>query len=109
MCISIREDFGGIGMWRHREVLTERLDHVLGRLDLGLEHLRQQKPSLGEDHIQRARGQYGGLKEELLEVDKEALAILTRMPFIYSFDLLTKRLSTEPHSTFVCALPPPCS
>ena len=108
MRTSIREDFGGIGRWRSREVLVERLDHVLGRLDLGLEHLRQQKPTLHPFDIQRAREQYGGLKELLLEVDKEALAILTRMPFIYSFDLLTKQLSAESRPTFACALPLPC-
>ena len=108
MHTSIREDFGGIGMWRHREVLTERLDHVLGQLDLGLEHLHQQKPYLSERSISESREQYRGLKKLLLEVDKESLAILTRMSFIYSFDLLTKQLSTESHSIFACALPLPC-
>ena len=108
MDTSIREDFGGIGMWRHREVLTERLDHVLGQMDLGSQPLRQRNPYLGDSHIPRSREQYGGLKEELLEVDREALEILTRTPFIYSFDLLTKRLSTESHSMSACALPLPC-
>ena len=32
MCTAIREDLGGIGMGRHREVLIRRLDHVLGQL-----------------------------------------------------------------------------
>ena len=82
MCASIGEDFSGIRMWRHRKVLTERLDHILRQLDLGLEHLRQQNPYLGEDHVQTAEGQYGWLKELLLEMDREASETLTRMPFI---------------------------
>lgn len=32
MQATIREDFGGIGMWRHRKDLIKRLDHVLWRL-----------------------------------------------------------------------------
>jgi len=88
---SFKGDFGGIGMWRHREILIKRLDQVLGELDRGLDHLRQQKPSLEEHHIQVASGDYRGLKEGLLEVDREALEILTRTPFrsINFFGLLT--------------------
>ena len=93
MIFSIREDFGGIGMWRHREVLIERLDHVLGELDKGSEYLEQQNMSLDERHIPIAKRQYGGLRDELLEVDREAFEILdlTRTPFrlIALFDLLT--------------------
>ena len=107
MHTSIREDFGGIGMWRHREALTKRLDHVLGQLDKGLEYLRQKNPDIPGNHIPTTKERYGRLKEELLEVDREAMEILTRTPFIYSFDSLTKRLSTESHSTFICALPLP--
>ena len=73
MCASVREDFGGIGMWRHREVLTERLDHILGELDKGLEHLKQHKPSLSEHSILLARERYRSLKDVLLEVDRKAL------------------------------------
>jgi len=107
MCASIRECFGGVGMWRHREVLIKRLDHVLGELDKGLDHLNQQVSWIGEYHIQRAREDYGKLKVELLGVDRKALENLTRTPF-KSFnpsDLLTQRMSTESHSTFICALP----
>jgi len=91
MGTAIREDLGGIGMGRHREVLIKRLDHVLGQLDRGLGHLRQQNPLLDEGHIQKARERYGELREALLEVDKEASEILTRMSFrsTHSFDLLT--------------------
>ena len=38
MRVSIREDFGGIGMAHHRAELIQRLDHVLGQLDQELEH-----------------------------------------------------------------------
>jgi len=91
MCTAIREDFGGIGMRCHREVLVKRLNHVLGQLDWGSRYLKQQNPSLGERHIPAAREQYRKLKEVLLEVDKEASEILTRMSFgsTNSFDLLT--------------------
>jgi len=91
MCTAIREDLCGIGMGSHREVLIKRLDHVLGQLDSGLEHLRQQSPLLHENHIPRARKEYGDLREVLLEVNKEASEILTRMSFgsTNSFGLLT--------------------
>ena len=91
MCTSIREDLGGIGMGGHREVLIKRLDHVLGQLDSGLEHLRQQRPLLNENHIPQARKEYGDLREVLLAVNKEASEILTRMSFgsTNSFGLLT--------------------
>ena len=106
---SIREDLGGIGMGSHRKVLIERLDHVLGQLDMGSEHLTQRKPSLAGHHTQTARKQYGELKELLLEVDREALAILTRTPLglIDTYTSLIQRMSTESHSTFICALPLP--
>ena len=110
MHASIREDFGGIGMWPRREVLIKRLDHVLGELARGLDHLRQHVPSHEETHFQAARTHYGGLKEVLLEVDREAFEILTRTPFrLFSlFDLLTQQMSTDSRSTFICALPLLC-
>jgi len=110
MRTSIREDLGGIWMERHREVLIKRLDHVLGQLDMGLGHLREPRPLLDEDHIRKARVQYEELREVLLEVDKGASEILTRTPFrlINLFNLLTPAMSTESHSTFMCALPLPC-
>ena len=91
MCASIREDLGGIGMGRHREVLIDRLDHILGQLDMGLEYLEQQNPDLEEYHVPEAKAQYKKLKRVLLEVDRETLEVLTRMPFkmINSFNLLT--------------------
>jgi len=69
MCASIREDFGGIGIGQHRKDLLQHLSRVLGQLDLGLGYIRQHKQGLGEDDIQSMKGQYGRLKEALLEVD----------------------------------------
>jgi len=78
MCVSIREVLGGIWMGRHREDLSRRLDHILGQLDLGLEYLRQSKPGLSEDGIQRMKAEYGRLKEVLLEVDRGVTGTLIR-------------------------------
>jgi len=91
MCALIREDFGGIGMGRHREVLTQRLDHVLGQLDRGFGHFTQHNPLLDEHHIQVMKERYGELKVVLLEVDREALEALTRTSsrLFNLFNLLT--------------------
>ena len=48
MCASIREDLSGVEMGHHRAELLQRLDHVLGQLDLGFEHFKQENPSLGK-------------------------------------------------------------
>ena len=91
MCTSIREDLAGIEMGHHREVLIERLDHILGQLDMGLEHLRQQNQFLDDNQIRRMRKEYKEFKELLLEVDRKALEILARTPsrLFDSFDSLT--------------------
>ena len=78
MWTLMREDFGGIGMWGHRKDLTDRLEHILGELEKGLVHLQQQKPNLDEYDVQRASEDYERLKDALLEVDREAVKILTR-------------------------------
>ena len=90
MTASIREDFGGIEMWRHRQDLIGRLDHVLGQLDKGLDHLHQHKPGLDAHHISRAKTQYSELKGVLLEVDVEATDGLSgKPPRLSFFSLLT--------------------
>ena len=107
MGVSIREDFGGVGMRCHREDLIERLDQILGQLDRGLEFLQQHKPSIIKIDIRIAKEQYTELKRVLLEVDGEAMSTLTRTPQrLILFNLLT--IHTESHSTFACALPLPC-
>ena len=78
MRIAISEDFGGIGMWCHREDLIERLDYVLGQLERGWEFLHRNSPSVDEDDVRVAKADYGKLKERLLEVDMKAMETLTR-------------------------------
>ena len=79
MAISIREDFGGIGMFIHRGDLAERLDCVLGQLDQGSRYLEQHMPSVCG--IRRSKGVYVNLKEVLMEVDRRAMENLTRLYF----------------------------
>ena len=57
---SMREDFGGIEMEHHRKDLTERLDYVLGGLNL----VRQ------TSWVRQAKSQYTKLKDILLEVGR---------------------------------------
>jgi hypothetical protein len=65
MEIAIREEFGGIGMVRHRKDLIERLDRVLEQL----EYFEQRNLKKHQDRVQRRKEQYGKLKVVLLEVD----------------------------------------
>ena len=112
MQISIREDFSGVWMGRHRENLINRLVHILEQLDRGLGYLEQHKPDINEGHIQRAKEQYGGLRRVLLEVEEEAVNMFARIARMSHrsllFSLLTPRLRADSHSTFMCALPLPC-
>jgi len=71
MCASIRQAFSGVGMGHHQKELLQKLDHILEQLDLGLDHLQQYKPSLMEQGVQLMKGQYGQLKEVLLEIGQE--------------------------------------
>jgi len=71
MQTSIREDFSGAEMKHHREELIRRLDHILRELDRGLGHLKQYKPALGEQGVQRAKKQYGELRRMLAGMDLE--------------------------------------
>jgi hypothetical protein len=80
MEIVIREEFEGMVMWRHREDLIERLDHVLGQLDQDLDYFIRYRPKIGEGHIPYAKEQYGRLKKELVEVDEVAMKTLSRTP-----------------------------
>ena len=72
MQISIQEDFGGIGMEHHRADLLQRLDHVIGRLDRGLEYFKQHDPGFNEVYLQRTKHQYKYLREILLETDTQS-------------------------------------
>jgi len=69
MRASIREDFGGVGMGRHRVDLVQHLDHVLGQLERGLEYLKRHNPNLNEGFMQAMKYQYRKLRETLLEAN----------------------------------------
>ena len=69
ICTLIREDFGGIEMRHHRTDLVQRLDHVLGQLDRGLEHFQQHKQGFHQLHLQRGKDQYREFRETLLEMN----------------------------------------
>jgi hypothetical protein len=66
---SIREDFGGVRMKRHRRDLIKRLDEVLGQLDRGLEHFEPYDPQINIDAIERRKRRYERLRWTLLEVE----------------------------------------
>ena len=76
MCVTIREDFRGTRTHYYRKSLLQRLDHILGQLDLGLGHLQQYKPTLSSSGIGRMKERYQKLKEVLLEVDREGVCTL---------------------------------
>jgi len=71
MCTSIRGAFSGVEMGHHRKDLLQRLDHILGELDLGLDYLQQSKPRIEEIDIQLMKEQYGEIIEVLLEMDRK--------------------------------------
>ena len=99
MCTSIREGFCGIGMGHHRADLIQRLDHVLGQLDRGLEYLTQHNPELDEDDLRERKDRYQKLRETLLEIDSRTphltvilLRVLTPSPDAHRI----------PHNIYVC-------
>lgn len=58
---SIREDFGGIRMEKHRKDLVKRLDHVLGQL----------KHAPHNTFFRDAEREYTMLRDALLELDRQ--------------------------------------
>ena len=80
MQTSIREDFGGIEIWRHREDLIKCLDQVLTRLDYRKRQEQFRFAVRFVSHIETRMEPYGELKRLLLEVDGAAEKILTRTP-----------------------------
>ncbi|KAF9789708.1 hypothetical protein BJ322DRAFT_1216914 [Thelephora terrestris] len=69
MEVSIREEFGGIGMWSHRKDLINRLEQVLEDLNTESKH-----GNLIGCFVRIL--QYGKLKEVLLDMDREEDKIL---------------------------------
>ena len=109
MCASVHEDFCGIGMGHHRADLIHRLDHILGRLDQGLEYLKQHKPDLEDHDIQDMRRQYGVLKGVLLETNIEVIARMSHpMVVLLRHGILTQATHIESRTASMCALPLLC-
>jgi hypothetical protein len=104
MCALIRNDFSGIRMGYHRKKLLQHLDHVLGQLELGLEHLQQYDPRLREGDIQERQGQYRQLREVLLEVDREAIDALVceSSRLVVLFGLLNFCVQLKDHMQCLC-------
>jgi hypothetical protein len=112
---SVREDFNGIGMGRHRAELIQRLDWILGeldrrsrRLDVNLEDDKLWHDKLGPCSGTMKDG-YGELKRILEEVDQEATEILNCMfhNSIFLGLLTLTDLHRIPLHLHVC-LPLPC-
>ena len=80
MVVSMREDFGGIGMWYHRDDLIKHLGNVQGELDRGLEYFKQRQEFITNESLQERKERYERLESILLEVDGGAMKILTRTP-----------------------------
>lgn len=70
MVISIERDFGGIGVWGHRNDLINRLDYVLEKLKLEFVWVNS------IEGTQR----YTKLKGAVLDIDREAMNTITREP-----------------------------
>ena len=70
MHTSIREGFTGAEMKPHREYLIKRLDHILGRLDLGTLFFKSYNLGIDESYIRQVKEQYRGLRRELLDVGR---------------------------------------
>ena len=85
-------------MGHHRIGLVQRLDRILAQLNLGLEHLRRDKPHLQEYEVQRIRAQYGKLKDVLLGVNTRTsyqLIMLLRL-------LIQVGIRRISHNIYVC-------
>ena len=100
MCTSILEDFGGIWMGQHRTDLIQRLDHVLGQLDRGLEYLTQHNPDITEENLQRRKDQYQKLRDILLEMDTE---VISRTLHLAILTLCVLTPTTQDPVRYLCA------
>ena len=108
ICASTREDFGGVRNGHHRADLIQRLDCVLGQLDLGLEHLKQHNPHTDEYDMQKMRRQYGELKEILLEADMKAIGRAPHLPIMPLHMLTPAPCNAGSPTAFMCSLPLAC-
>ena len=77
-CASLREDFGRVGMGHHRFDLIEKLDQILGELELPTPGRKpdpkQSRSAYYRRLIRKMKVQYRGLKDVLLETNIEAIS-----------------------------------
>ena len=108
---SVREEFGGIGAWSHREDLTDRLEHVLRQLGQGSDYLTQHNPWLGNIYAEQAKEQYRKLEGVLVDMNRETMDTLNRAPLKLMISrqvYLLLWMCIGSRSIFTCALPLPC-
>ena len=82
ICASIREDFGGVGMDRHRADLIQQLDNVLGQLDRGSEQFKQHNPDHSVFDLQTAKQEYEKLKGVLVEVGRRTPSLIMMLFYV---------------------------
>ena len=96
MRLLIREELGEIGAAGHRTDLIRRLDHVLLQFDQG-------------QGQQLVKQRYEELRRELMEVDEEAMKILTgTSSSCHPFFSADPCPCAGHRPAFMCALPLPC-
>ena len=84
ICALIHGHFGEVGMGHHRADLIQRLDHILGEWDQGLDYLRSHNPGLATDDFLLMGYQYGKLKDILLEMNVKAITCMSdRMAVLF--------------------------
>ena len=96
------DHFGEIGMGHHRADLIKRLDHILGELDQGLEHLQQHNPDLERDDVQEMEHQYGELKNMLLEMNIKAITRMSDPISMLLYTLTHVDVYRIPCNIYVC-------
>jgi hypothetical protein len=82
MWVSIREDFGGIGMGDHRTVLLQVLDRALQDLDFRMQYLRHYVPGFDESDPERMKYQYQTLRETVLETEIKAITRTSHLTIV---------------------------
>ena len=100
MCTLIHENFSGIGMGNHQIDLIQRLDQILRQLDKGFDYLHQHNPNLLGYHLQGMKGQYGKLRDMLVEMNMKEISRMSYLTTMFPY-ILTQVKYTGPHTTFV--------
>jgi len=103
MCVSLREDFGGVGMGHHRVDLIQRLDLILERLGRGPGYFKRNGRALEEDYIQKVQNQYENLKRILLETDNGAFSRMSYSMIILLWILIQADIHRISPNVYVCA------